>query len=128
MLYELGLIKEKIWWWDEDTYGRCIFNAEDDHQAVAFATTIVYSMNKRYNRIRELRGVSIEFVHHLESSGFGFNRRLVEINNTGPLKGFRLIRKALNYFYFKRDGEKQRSSIMSSFCSYRPIPNNVLFL
>lgn len=126
MLYGLGLTKEKIWWWDEDTYGHCIFNAEDDHQAMAFATTIVHSMNKRYNRIRELRGVSIKFIHHLEKNGFGFNKRLVELRKTEPLKGYRLIREALNYFYFKRNGEKQRSSLMPSFCDYRPIRNNIL--
>ena len=128
MLYELCLKKNEKWLWGEDTFGKCIFNAADDRQALAFATTIVYSMNKRYNRISELRGVYIAYIHHLEAQDFGFNQRSVDLNNKEPLKGFRLIRKALNYFYSKRDGRKGRSSLMPCFCDYRPTPNNLFFL
>jgi len=129
MLFELSLEKKKSWWWDEDTCGKCIFNAKNDQQALAFALTIIYSINKRYNRINELRGVFIRSIYRLEDSDFGHNRILVDLNQVRePLKGFGLIRKALNSFYLKRDGEKHRSSLMFTFCDYRPTPKETPFL
>ncbi len=122
MIYKVILEKEKTHWWDEDKIGIGIFNAKNDEQARAFVVTIVQSMNRKYWRIGKPRGVFIYSIHRITKNDYGNNEeRIVLWNNLKPFDDFCNIRKALEAFYPKRDGRRNRS-MMPLFASYKTIP------
>ncbi len=121
MIYKVLLRKEKTYWWDEDSFGSCIFNAKNDEQARAFVATIVQRMNRKYWRIGEQRNVFIQSISRIKESGLGNVLEPVSLwNCIEPLKGFRNIRLALEAFYPKNNG-KRIWSMMHMFSNYEPI-------
>ena len=122
--YQLHLRKEKTYWWDENTDGRCQFNAKNDEAARLFATTITQRMNRTYWRIGEPRNVSIVSIHRIVVDGYGDKFKQIPLwNCLKQLHGFSNIRAVLEAFY-PREEKGRPFSMMPGFNDFRPIPRS----
>ena len=121
MIYKARLCKAKTYWWDEDESGQFEFSSVDDNEARSHVTTIIQRMNRRYNRMNEPRGITLENLYRMtEVGGSLVEERVATTGDENPFLDFCSIRKALESFYPRRPDER-RDSAMRLFDSWMPM-------